>query len=274
MPRNFTKIIAVLNDFSLVDTLLKKTFDFAYENGASIEILYVHESPLFDIPDYFRGDTKGELDKEKIKQKIKDKVATLKPKRDPAIFVQIDDTADRVWALAREDQSYLVITAYHDGITHKIVDKISQPILVLKSPIDRYKKLALILNATHTSIHCIEEVKSHFKESDIHLLYDYRYVVDPSMEVDLQNMQIIEQAQREAFEKIKQESGLEGDFFIDGSFFGNDLLEFIQTKAFDITYLCSQGDDFFVSDTLAEELLQESSCDIFIANKINEGVQP
>ncbi len=268
MSHTISKIIAVLNDFSLADVLLRKTFDFANLHDASVEILYVHESPLFDIPDYFSSAVEEGLDKAKIKQEIKAKVAVISPKKEPAILVQIDDTADRVWALAREDAGILIITTYHDGITQKIIDKVSQPLLILKTEVDSYKKLALVLNATNESVACIEHVKSSFKESDIHLLYDYRYVVDPSMEVDVENMQVIEQAQREAFEKLKKESGLEGDFFIDGSFFGDDLVQYIQSKVFDITYLCSRGDDFFVSDTLAEELLQKSNGDILIANKI------
>ncbi len=267
MSHNFTKIIAVLNDFSLADVLLKKAFDFAYANGASVEILYVQELPLFDIPDYFRSDTEDSLDKEKVKQEIKNKVVALNPKREPAIFIEIADTADRVWALSRDVEETLIITPYHDSITSKVIDKVSQPLLVLKTQVDSYQKLAFVLNATGESITCIEDVKSHFKESDIHLLFDYRYVVDPSMELDLQNVEFIEKAQREAFEKIKKESGLEGEFFVDGSFFGDDLVQYIQEKAFDITYLCSRGDDFFVSDTLADELLEKCDCDILVANK-------
>jgi hypothetical protein len=267
MSHNFTKIIALLNDFNSADVLLKKAFNFADENGASVEILYVHESPLFDIPDYFRSDIEEGIDKEKIKKEIQHRVAALNPKREPAIFVQVDDTPDRVWALSRDDKATLILTTYHDSITSKLIDTISHPILVLKIQKDTYQKVALILNTTSESIDCIRDAKSHFKESNMHLLYDYRYVVDPSMEIDVQNIAIIEEAQREAFEEIKKESHLEGEFFVDGSFFGDDLVQYIDERSYDIVYLCSRGDDFFVSDTLTSELLDRCECDLFVANK-------
>jgi hypothetical protein len=268
MSHQITKIIALLNDFSLADIVLQKAFDFAHNLDASVEILYVHESPLFDIPDYFLSDIEEGLDKEKIKKEIKNRVATFNPKREPAIFVEIDDTSDRVWALSRDDHETLIITPYHDSITTKLIDHISQPIFVLKNPKSVYQKVALILDTTDEYIDCIFDVKSQFKESDIHLLYDYRYVVDPSMEIDLQNVAMIEATQRELFEDIKKESGLEGEFFVDGSFFGDDLVQYLHDKSYDIVYLCSRGDDFFVSDTLASELLERCDCDIFVAQKI------
>ena len=268
MQTNIQKIIAVLNDFSQSDAVLKKAFDFSAHYGAAVEVLYVHESPLFDVPDYFASSKEEGLDKEKIKKEIQEKVTALGREQKVAIFVMIDDTPDRIAHLAGEEKETLVITAYHDKITLKVINKISQAVLVLKENDHNYNKMALILDVNSQSLSCINNTQKIFPDTDIHLLYDYRYVVDPSMEMDLQNVQIIEEAQRKSFEEIKKESGLEGEFFIDGSFFGDDLIQYIQAKAFDIVYLCSRGDDFFVSDTLCQELLDDTECDILVANKL------
>ena len=265
--QSMTKIIAVLNDFTMIDAVLDKTLTFSQKHHATVEILYVHERPLFEIPDFFRsGEQETPLDKEKIKVSIGEKVDTLGFENRPVIFVKIDDTPDRVWALAREDKETFIITAYHKDITEKLVHKISQPILVLKQNREKYQKMALVIDAGSQSSQCIETAKSYFPDIDIELFYDYRYIVDPGMEASLQNVQIIEDAQREAFEILKQESGLEGKFFIDGDFLGTQMSDYLQEKDFDILYACSHADDFFVSDNLSITLLEDLSCDMLIAN--------
>jgi nicotinamidase-related amidase len=263
--KEFKKIIAVLNDFSLIDDILKKTSSFSKKYHASVEILYVHERPLFAIPDFFRSSEKElPLDKEKIKATIVEKVSAYDFETTPVVFVKIDDTPDRVWALAREDKETFVITGYHKDITQKLVNKISQPILVLKNHTDSYQKMGLIINTGSPSKRCIEKAKSYFPHIDIELFYDYRYIVDPSMEASLQNVQIIQDAQKEAFEALKTESGLDGKFFIDGEFLGTQMSEYLQEKNFDILYVCSHPDDFFVSDNLSLTLLEDTTCDILV----------
>ena len=261
------KIIAVVNDFSMMDKVLSKTFSFAKKYHAFVEILYVHERPLFEIPDFFRSEEKEmPVDKAKIKASILEKVNTFDLEKAPVIFVKIDDTPDRVWALAREDKETFIITAYHKDITEKLVHKISQPILVLKRNTQNYQKMALIVDAGSSSSACIERTKSYFPQIDIELFYDYRYIVDPGMEASLQNVQIIEDAQREGFDILKEESGLEGKFFIDGDFLGTQMSDYLQEKDFDILYACSHEDGFFISDNLSITLLEDLSCDMIIAN--------
>ena len=204
MQHKSEKILAVLNDFAMADDILQKTFAFAHEHDASVEILYVHETPLFDVPDFFGTNVAGILDKDKIKKEIEAKIATLKPSITPAIFVKIDDTPDRVWALAREDKKTFVITAYHEKITKKLIQKIKQPLLVLKTSNPRYSKIALVIDAVSNAHACIQNVQHYFKQGQIELIYDYRYIVDPSMEASIQNVQIIQKAQEEAFETLKK----------------------------------------------------------------------
>ncbi len=251
----------------MADEVLDKTFAFAQKNDARVEILYVHETPFFDVPNFFSTEVAGTLDKEKIQKEIEAKVSTLKPSVTPAIFVKIDDTQDRVWALAREDKKTLIITAYHEGITEKLVSKVTQPVLVLKTSTNAYKKIALVIDAGSDSHSCIASVKKHFAASDVELFYDYRYIVDPGMEADLQNVQIIEEAQRDAFEALKKEHGLDGEFFIDGDFLGTQMSEYLENKNFDMLYVCSHGDDFFVSDNLAMSLVDALRCAMLVSSR-------
>ena len=262
------KIIAVLNDFAMVDAVLEKTLYFAQRHHAFVEVLYVHERPLFEIPDFFRsGKEELPLDKEKIKASILEKTNSFGFEKRPVVFVKIDDTADRVWALAREDKETFVVAGYHKDTTQKLVSKTAQPILVVKGKSDRYRKIALVLNAGTPSFECIENAQNCFPESNIELFYDYRYIVDPTMEAGLQNVQIIEEAQRDAFEELKAQSGLEGKFFIDGDFLGMQMSKYLQEKDFDMLYVCSHADDYFVSDDLSIALLEDAACDILVANK-------
>jgi len=263
--QSIKKIIALLNDFTMIDAVLTQTFAFAQKYHTSVEILYVHERPLFEIPDFFHSGKKElPLDKEKIKASILEKVNTFEIEQQPVVFVKIDDTPDRVWTLAREDTETLIITGYHKKITQKLISKIKQPVLVIKNKLKTYQKMALIVDAGSPSARCIEKAKSYFPQSNIELIYDYRYIIDPSMEADLQNIQIIQTAQKEAFEALKEESGLEGKFFIDGDFLGTQMSDYLQQKAFDILYICSHADDYFVSDALSMALLADVSCDVFV----------
>lgn len=272
MQITMKKVIAVANDFELLDEVLKKAFTLAEDHQASVEVLYVHESPFFEIPDFFHSETNATApDKEKIKASIIQKIQSIDPQEMPAVFVEIDDTPDRVWALVRDDKEVLLVAAYHQEITKKLISKVSQPLLVLKSHTENYTKAALIINASSTCKECIEKVNFYFPQTDMELIYDYRSIVDPQIEIfdpqmqaGLQNAQIIEEAQKDAFEALKKESGLEGEFFIDGDCLGTQMNTYLQDKNFDILYVCSHGDDFFASDDLSLALLDDVDCDILI----------
>ncbi len=268
MQDNIQKIIAVLNDFSMIDEVLSKTFSFAETYDTSVEILYVQESPLFDIPDFFRSDTKESvIDIEGIKASIVEKVNTFHTQKKTAVFVQIDDTENRVWAHAREDKETLIITAYHKEITQKLLSKVTQPVLILKKNTKAYSKIALVIDGASNTRACIDTVKRDFAQSDIELFYDYHYIIDTGIGADLQNTLIIEEAQRDAFEALKVESGLKGTFFIDGDFQDTPMNEYVQKNAFDMLYVCSQEDDFFMSDNSAIMLLDTLACDMLVSNR-------
>jgi len=268
MQENIQKIIAVLNDLSMIDEVLAKTFTFAQKHDAVIEILYVHESPLFDVPDFFRSDTEeNSIDKTKIKASIEEKINTYNTPKQVVVFVQIDDTENRVWALAREESETLIITGYHKDITENILRKVKQPVLVVKTNTEAYKKIALVIDMAGHGKNCIDTVKRHFPQSEVELLYDYRYIIDPNMEAAVENTLIIEEAQREAFDRLKSKSGLKGEFFIDGAFSDTQMGEYVQENGFDMLYVCSQENDFFMSDNPALMLLDILHCDMLVSSR-------
>ncbi len=267
MQTTIKRIIAVLNDFTMIDEILGKAFSFAQNHDAMVEILYVHESPLFDVPDFFSSEEENSIDKEKIKSAILEKVAAFKLEKEPVVFVQIDDTPNRVWVLAREDTECLIVTAYHESISYDLVKKITQPILIIKTNTKKYHKIALIINAESPASICIDRAKKYFSESEIELFYDYRYIVTPGIETGIQNIQIIEEAQRETFEALKDEKGLAGKFFIDGDYLDTDINTYLQEKGYDMLYACAPADDFFVSETLGIALLETIACDMLISSR-------
>ena len=266
------KIIALLNDFDMATTVLARAFAFAKEHDAIVEVVYVHEKPFFELPDFFLSDEKiaeGQLDKEKVRAEIKEHIHALNYPKECALFTYINDSADRVAHLVKDDKDVLIITAYHEKVTSSLLSKLSQAILVLKGEQSDYHDAALSINVNSHAMACITSVEAFFDKSNLHLLYDYRYVVDPSMELDIQNLALIEESQKTTFEALKKESGLAGKFFVDGSFLGEALRDFISKKNFDLVIVCSHADDFFAPDTLALKLLEDEhiTSDIFVAMK-------
>ncbi len=267
MQGNIQKIIAVLNDFSMVDEVLRKTYAFAEKYNALVQILYVHETPLFDVPDYFRSDTENStIDKAKIKASIEEKIEMFETQKQTVVFVQIDDTENRVWTLAREEKETLIITAYHEDITKRLLHKIIQPVLILKNNTHMYTKIAVMLNTNSPTDACIEGIKKHFSKSKITLLYDYRYMIILGMEADIQSVQIIEESEKKSFADIKKRSGFSGEFFIEGNLQDISMSEYLQNNAFDMLYICSHREDLFLVDNFTTTMLDTLTCDILVSS--------
>jgi len=274
------KVIAILNDFDMADKVLEKALTLSSQQKAVLEVLYVHEEPLFDVPDYFRREHSGEdglIDKGKIKKEIENRIAKFENDCNCAIFVFIDDTVSRFERLTKEDANLFVVTAYHDKITHTLVQKTLFPILVVKNAVQVYEKIVLPVDLTDTSHVCIDIAETLYPHTDKRLLYDYRYVVDTEvMDVDylgmptaapMINMQINEafkESQLEAFKVLKNETGLKGDFIEESLSVEDDLLAFITSHDFDLTVLCAGEKHFLASDSLSYSLLERLLSDVLI----------
>ncbi len=275
------KIVAVLNDFKTADNVLEKALKLSSQQKAVLEILYVHEEPLFDLPDYFRSNESVEnslVDKDKIKKEIEDRVAKLESGCNCAILVFINDTPHRLLTLTKEDADIFIITAYHEKITQKLIQKSSFPVLVIKNEVKDYKRIVLPIDLTKNSHKCIDFAKRLFPHADKRLLYDYRYVIDfETINVDYLGMstsnpiintqinQELKQSQSERFEALKKETGLEGDFIEEELSVEEDLSRFINVSHFDLAILCSNDKHFLLSNSVSFSLLKRLSTDVLIS---------
>ncbi len=283
------RILALLNNFEQADKILKTAVEFAATHEIPLEILYVHEKPLFDLPDYFRNEsTIGDdiMDKDKVKQEIQERLLKLDYQKDVAILVSVNDSEDKVWAQTKDASDTLVITAYHDKLTEKIAKKITAPVLVLKRETEAYNSIVLPIDLSKNTKSCIRLAKDIFDTQSIHLVYDYRYLVDVSlMDVDflgvpvsepLIDMQInddIRKQQKESFELLKKEENVQGEFIEQTFSVEDDLKAYIEKKRFDLTLLCSQNNDFILSDSISFSLLEQLDTDILIYNQGEENEQ-
>ncbi len=272
------KIIAVLNDFDTVENILKKASELSSQQKAILEVLYVHETPLFDVPDYFRSrDNIGNdlIDKEKIKKEIEKRLVKLGSNLNYAILVFIGDTLDQVLTQTKEDINTLIITAYHEQITEKLVQKSHLPVLVIKNSVKDYRKIVLPIDFSKNSRECIDLAQMLFSQSNMRLLYDYRYLTDlsiidvdyfsmPAVNPNIQIEQEIKQKQKEQFQTLKKETTLEGDFIEEHLSTEEDLAQFIEANNFDLTVLCSNNRDFLFSESISFELLKMLSTDLLI----------
>ncbi len=274
------KIIAVLNDFKTADDVLEKALELSFKQRAMLEILYVHEEPLFDIPDYFRSDESIKnnlLDKDKIKKEIENRVSKIKKDHDFAVLVYINDTADRLATLIKEDSDVFVITAYHEKITKKLLKKSHFPVLVIKNSTKEYKKIVIPVDLSENSLPCISFAQTLFEKDKMQLLYDYRYIIDVSLIdadylgistsapiMDTQINQQREEDDKKTFEDLKNKTGLKGDFIEESLSVEEDLSQFINVNHSDLTILCSDEEDSLFSKSISFTLLGVLMTDILI----------
>jgi len=274
------KIIAVLNELQNADNLLQKAVTLTKEHDAVLEVLYIYEEPLFDIPDYFRSEESIEdniIDKEKITKEIKERIVKLGFERDCAVLAFVDDTVDRVLTQTEDEKDTLIITPYHEKITEKLVKKSHLPVIVVKSSVKEYKKLILPIDLKEDTEACIDLADKIFPHAKKQLLHDYRYVLDTAiMDVDylgmpttdpIMNTQInqeLKKAQLDSFEALKKKRGLEGDFIEETLSVEEDLAKYINATHFDLTVLCSHKKHFLLSDSVSFSLLETLENDILI----------
>ena len=262
------KIIAVLNHFDQSDLVLGRAVRLAKEQNAPLEVLFVYETPLFSLPDFFirlEAKEKETIDKAKIKQEIEERVRALGYNEAYAIFIFIDDTADRVAAHTHNETETLVVSAYQRTISEELAQTCRSPLLVLKGDQKEEKVISLPVELNDYTEKCIEVAQTLFPESSIRLIYDNHYLADKEDN----------EAQKEAFEKLKAKTGLEGDyieeFVWNEADFGEDfdamekhLLDRIEKNDSDLTIFCSSDGEFLYSEGVSLSLLHKVSGDILI----------
>ncbi len=264
MLNTINNVLVVLNDFEELDDILKKALVFSINEKTILEILFVYEKSLFDVPDYFHPKDSF-IDKEKIKTEIKNRLLKLGKSNNYAILVFIDDTIDRVLTQTKKTKDTLIVTTYKENITQKLVKKSSSSFLIIKNKSSLYKNIILPVDLSKYSLKCINFAKTVFPQSQMKLLYDNNIVLNQKIQAE----------KKELFEKLKKETNLDGyytkehiiseiDFIEEFYTIEKHLASFINKDDFNLTILCSHHKDFVFSNSLSFDMLKMLKNDILI----------
>ncbi len=282
MKHLFKRTVLLLNDFETIDNLLEKAIGFATKHQTTLEVLYVHEEPLFDIPDYFLSDDKitdGKLDKEKIKEKINEYLLAHHQNDNHAILVYEDDTVNQVLHYAKEQKDVLFITAYHTGISEDLIKKTPHSFWIVKNDTNVYDKIVLPIDFTDNGKEVLQASKHIFTQNSITMVHDYRYLLDtfsvpidyldtsPMISPDIIELnEKLKQERQEQFELYKKEFNVEGECIDEDMALDKDLIEYISKRDFDLIIMYHQEHELFLSPSLIIALLKALSIDFFVFN--------
>ena len=282
MKHLFKRTVVLLNDFKTIDTLLKKAIDFSTQHHTTLEILYVHEKGLFEIPDYFLSEEKitdEESDKGKIKERIEEHLDALNVKEKMAILVYEEDSVERVLHHAKGQKEILFMTAYHAELSPKLLQKTPHTFWIVKKSILTYKNMVLPFDFSENGRKTLQATQHIFAEHPLTMVHDYRYILDTlTIQVDYLNVlplltdEVLEinrrlkKEQQAKFEAYKKEFHVEGDCIEGEGALDKDLIEYISQRDFDLTILYHQNEELFLSPSLILELLKGLETDFFIFN--------
>jgi len=239
MTKSFDKVLIVLNSFDNIDNILQSTLKLTNQQNAILEILFVYEKALFELPTIFSHEDTS-IDKNKIKKEIKEKLHEHKLSDKCAIFIYIDDTLDRVLTLTEDQENLLIVTPYHKDITTKLLKKSSASFLILKNKNNSFKDIIMPVDLSKETILCIKRAKNLFPNSTIRLIHDHNFIISKELREE----------EQKRYEELKREVGLDGDsikeYFVNEVEFVEELYiierhlsEFINERDFDLTILCS-----------------------------------
>lgn len=282
MSHFFKRVVVLLNDLEKIDNLLKKAFNFSIQHQTTLEILYVQEQELFEIPDYFLSDdtiNNERLDKKSVKAKIEEHLLALDIQGDHAILIYEDDTVEQVLHYAKGQKDILFITAYHQEFSEKLVEKTPHSFWMLKNEIHHYNNIAIPLDLKEKGSTVVELAKDIFPTQQMTIIYDYRYLLDMmSVQIDYLNVvpvitpdvialnKELKRNQKKKLEAYKREFEIQAECIDGTSSLDKDLIEYIAKKDFDLTILYHQDTELFLSPLLILTLLKELKSDLFIVN--------
>ncbi len=265
------KVLVVLNSFEKIDTILAKALLLSSEQNAGLEVLYVHEEPMFDVPEYFLSEQSSSIDKAKVKKEIQEKLLALGSERKHAILVFINDTVDRVLEQLEEHNHTLIVTCYHDKITERMLKRSDASMLVIKEDKEGYANIIMPVNLSEDSRSCIDLAKRFFPDSKLRLLYDNPYLL----------LKEDKEKQKALFEALQKETQLEGNYIQEKistelDFIGElyaiekHLAAFINAGSFDLTVLYTHQRDYLFSNSLSFALLGMIESDLLLLRSFND----
>ena len=253
------KTLAVINEIEDIRNILQKSIEFAKDD--ILEILFVHEEELFELPDLFRPDylEDDNIDKDAIKKSIKTILKDLSYNKDVAIFVYINDTISRVEALLRGVSSFIV-TKYNDA-TKGLADT-QFKVLFLKEFAKIYKHIALNVELSDKDDELIGFAKRHFRDATIELIYNYIHItsadlmtIDPLIGISNDPFldEELKDAHKDRFNTLLKKHQLNG-IFLEDIENEEELIEYINKNSFDLAIIPSNNREI-VSDINKDTLI-------------------
>ena len=282
MSHIFNRVVVVLNEIENTDNLLEKAVAFSKQHQTTLEVLFVHEEPLFQLPDYFLSDetiSKNKIDKKRIKETIQEKLSALNVQRMASILVLVDDTIDQVLEYGKENRDILFITAYHEELNSKLLHKSPYSFWIIKNKIKSYKKILLPLDLNKKSVEIIKATGHIFPTAQMGMVHDYRFTLDMSLmedehlkitpivsSMDIEINQDRKKKQRALFETYKSDFNLTGDFLEENQGLEEDLLEYINKSYAELIVMYPEEIELFLSSNLITKLLHRVPKDFLILN--------
>ncbi|SFV70472.1 hypothetical protein MNB_SV-13-1268 [hydrothermal vent metagenome] len=282
MNHIFKRMVVVANDIENIDTLLEKAVACSKQHQTTLEVLFVHEEPLFKLPDYFLSDekiSKSKIDKNKIKKSIQEKLTTLNYNKTVSILVLVDDTLDQVLEYGKENRDILFITAYHKELNSKLLQKSPYSFWIVKNKIKSYKQILLPIDLNQKSVEIINATKHIFPTIQLAVVHDYRFTLDMDLmedkhlkitpivsSMDIEISQERKEKQRVLFEKYKTDFNLKGDFLEENKGLEEDLVEYINKNHADLIVMYPEEIELFLSSSLIIKLLHRIPKDFLVLN--------
>ncbi len=262
------RILALCNDYAQCDAVLAKSVEIAKRHEAGLTVLFVAEEALFELP-LFRSDDM--LDREKIRHEVLHKLEKLGVDN-AAVFVYESDTVDRTVLEAEREKDALIVTHFSEGITEKLVEKTTTPVLVLKAHSHVYAQ-AVVAVDTVPNEQCLRYLKEVFTGVTLTLYQDFQYVpvsttVDPAFEpydvgMDATLYTELMEARREAFETFCKEKGLIGRFEVGENGIDEDTVQFAQRAEADLLVVAAMDKDTMLGDATGD-ILEKSPVDVLV----------
>jgi len=273
------RVIALINRADDMQNVLKKALWFSDRFDLVLEVLYVHEESLFELPDFFRPEfiKDNSLDEEYVTDEIKKTLKSIGSQKDVAIFVKINDSVDRVLHLANEDS--LIVSGYVKDISKELVKKSKSPVLIVKNDFISYEKLIMPVDLSEDSKSCVNRAKELFEGAKIRIVYDYRYpyemmvpdvnfmdmpIYDPIFDKELNDE--LKKSSYERYYKFLDELRVDGDFIEGDLDVDEDLKEYASKRGCELFFICKKGGSEIMDSSVAQSLIEKIDCDLFVTN--------
>ncbi len=282
MNHIFNRVVVVANEIETIDTLLEKAVTLSNQHQTTLEVLFIHEEPLFQLPDYFLSDEKiseNSIDKNKIKKSIQEKLAVLNPHKTVSILVLVDDTLDHVIEYGKDNRDILFITAYHEELNSKLLHKTPYSFWIVKNKIESYKEILLPVDLNKKSVEVIKATEHIFPTVQLEIVHDYRFTLDMSLmeddhlkitpivsSMDIEINQKRKERQRELFEAYKRDFNLTGEFLEENKGLEEDLVEYINQSQAELIVMYPEEIELFLSSSLIIKLLHRVPKDFLVLN--------